>query len=224
MLLNIEAPIFLQECKTYLHIINRLGFNGGVMSSSRLMNYQQSADDEKNILDLISMCASGENYPISSSALGVTRVSVRLSTIIGGHLWWPDGSLSARGTRHAIHTGLVLVGQRTALARCPQTHIYGGGRYGTFKCGRAMLRTNRPPRPEWYHGLTENQERGYQRPNYPPFSIFDTLTTLKFLTSKTLVTPLVFQVSLGGGDCIPSVRIGKPNPSVLCVAFRACLK
>uniref|UniRef100_A0A2H1W3C5 SFRICE_012169 n=1 Tax=Spodoptera frugiperda TaxID=7108 RepID=A0A2H1W3C5_SPOFR len=46
----------------------------------------------------------------------------------------------------------------------------------------------------------------------PPFSIFpipDFPTTLKFLTCKrpatyVLVTPLVFQVSMGGGDCLPS--------------------
>uniref|UniRef100_A0A2H1VWA8 SFRICE_021203 n=1 Tax=Spodoptera frugiperda TaxID=7108 RepID=A0A2H1VWA8_SPOFR len=44
---------------------------------------------------------------------------------------------------------------------------------------------------------------------FPIFLIPDSPTTLKFLTPQktgnALVTPLVFQVSMGGGDCLPSV-------------------
>ncbi|KAF9812202.1 hypothetical protein SFRURICE_001122, partial [Spodoptera frugiperda] len=48
-------------------------------------------------------------------------------------------------------------------------------------------------------------------PSFPIFLIPDSSTILKFLTPKSLVfqvvTPLVFQVSIGGGDCLPSDTI-----------------
>uniref|UniRef100_A0A2H1V8A6 SFRICE_010323 n=1 Tax=Spodoptera frugiperda TaxID=7108 RepID=A0A2H1V8A6_SPOFR len=48
-------------------------------------------------------------------------------------------------------------------------------------------------------------------PPFPIFPIPDSLTTHKFLnpkmTSIALVTPLVFQVSMGSGDCLPSARL-----------------
>uniref|UniRef100_A0A2H1W395 SFRICE_021079 n=1 Tax=Spodoptera frugiperda TaxID=7108 RepID=A0A2H1W395_SPOFR len=43
-------------------------------------------------------------------------------------------------------------------------------------------------------------------PRFPIFPTSDSPATLKFLTTKrpSLVRPLVFQVSIGGGDCLPS--------------------
>uniref|UniRef100_A0A2H1X1F6 SFRICE_018356 n=1 Tax=Spodoptera frugiperda TaxID=7108 RepID=A0A2H1X1F6_SPOFR len=54
-----------------------------------------------------------------------------------------------------------------------------------------------------YHGLTENR-LGLPEAQLPPFPIFiipDSLTTPKF---RQLVTPLVFRMSNGGGDCLLS--------------------
>uniref|UniRef100_A0A2H1V9Q7 SFRICE_020129 n=1 Tax=Spodoptera frugiperda TaxID=7108 RepID=A0A2H1V9Q7_SPOFR len=57
-----------------------------------------------------------------------------------------------------------------------------------------------------------------QLPSFPIFPIPDSPTTLKFLPPQKAgnapVSPLVFQVSMGGGDCLPSA-----NPSARLPAY-----
>uniref|UniRef100_A0A2H1X3N6 SFRICE_029536 n=1 Tax=Spodoptera frugiperda TaxID=7108 RepID=A0A2H1X3N6_SPOFR len=52
-----------------------------------------------------------------------------------------------------------------------------------------------------------NEVNGGPIPSFPIFPIPDSPTNLNFpkKAGNALVTPLVFQVSMGGGDCLPSV-------------------